>query len=194
MKICPRTLIPNCQLFQFILNFGPCRFFFLVRCLSLAASIDVYPKYRLKVRKGKGFSGTATIYFFFQILSAGVSSVSLGITDRKQPARNKKEKKKQPARGHNLELIQTFGKHKCFFFLLLLINILFIDLLLFSQAEERHCEILGYLLYTARLVAKQEGLDDGFRIVINDGPKGCLYSILSVLVSLTSELLGFLVG
>lgn len=28
MKICPRTLIPNCQLFQFILNFGPCRFFF----------------------------------------------------------------------------------------------------------------------------------------------------------------------
>ncbi|XXG41050.1 hypothetical protein AAC387_Pa01g1607 [Persea americana] len=42
-----------------------------------------------------------------------------------------------------------------------------------SKAEERHCEILGYLLYTARLVAKQEGLDDGFRIVINDGPKGC---------------------
>lgn len=55
-----------------------------------------------------------------------------------------------------------------------------------SQAEERHCEILGYLLYTARLVAKQEGLDDGFRIVINDGPKGCLYSITPVLVSLTA--------
>ncbi|RWR74897.1 zinc-binding protein [Cinnamomum micranthum f. kanehirae] len=42
-----------------------------------------------------------------------------------------------------------------------------------SKAEERHCEILGYLLYTAKLVAKQEGLEDGFRIVINDGPKGC---------------------
>ncbi|XP_043719226.1 14 kDa zinc-binding protein-like [Telopea speciosissima] len=42
-----------------------------------------------------------------------------------------------------------------------------------SKAEERHCEILGHLLYTATLVAKQEGLDDGFRIVINDGPKGC---------------------
>ncbi|KAK1393616.1 14 kDa zinc-binding protein [Heracleum sosnowskyi] len=42
-----------------------------------------------------------------------------------------------------------------------------------SQAEERHCEILGRLLYTAKLVAKQEGLDDGFRIVINDGPSGC---------------------
>ncbi|XP_021893302.1 14 kDa zinc-binding protein [Carica papaya] len=42
-----------------------------------------------------------------------------------------------------------------------------------SKAEERHCEILGRLLCTAKLVAKQEGLDDGFRIVINDGPKGC---------------------
>ncbi|KAL0453342.1 UNVERIFIED_CONTAM: Adenylylsulfatase HINT1 [Sesamum latifolium] len=37
----------------------------------------------------------------------------------------------------------------------------------------RHCEILGRLLYTAKLVAKQEGLDDGYRLVINDGPKGC---------------------
>ncbi|KAK9081765.1 hypothetical protein Syun_031211 [Stephania yunnanensis] len=42
-----------------------------------------------------------------------------------------------------------------------------------SKAEERHCEILGYLLYTAKIVAKQEGLEDGFRIVINDGPNGC---------------------
>ncbi|CAD5180048.1 unnamed protein product [Musa acuminata subsp. malaccensis] len=38
-----------------------------------------------------------------------------------------------------------------------------------SKAEERHVEILGYLLYIAKLVAKQEGLGDGFRIVINDG-------------------------
>ncbi|KAH9614444.1 hypothetical protein KSS87_022647 [Heliosperma pusillum] len=42
-----------------------------------------------------------------------------------------------------------------------------------SKAEERHFEILGRLLYTAKLVAKQEGLEDGFRVVINDGPKGC---------------------
>ncbi|XAR48350.1 hypothetical protein NMG60_11031153 [Bertholletia excelsa] len=42
-----------------------------------------------------------------------------------------------------------------------------------SKAEERHTEILGHLLYTAKLVAKQEGLDDGFRVVINDGPNGC---------------------
>ncbi|PNX74714.1 14 kDa zinc-binding protein, partial [Trifolium pratense] len=42
-----------------------------------------------------------------------------------------------------------------------------------SKAEERHIDILGRLLYTAKLVAKQEGLDDGYRVVINDGPKGC---------------------
>ncbi|KAK9065692.1 hypothetical protein SSX86_015093 [Deinandra increscens subsp. villosa] len=42
-----------------------------------------------------------------------------------------------------------------------------------SKAEERHCEILGHLLYTAKVVAKQEGLEEGFRIVINDGPNGC---------------------
>ncbi|KAJ4822199.1 Histidine triad nucleotide-binding protein 1 [Turnera subulata] len=42
-----------------------------------------------------------------------------------------------------------------------------------SKAEERHCEILGQLLYSAKLIAKQEGLEDGFRIVINDGPSGC---------------------
>lgn len=49
------------------------------------------------------------------------------------------------------------------------------------QAEERHCEILGRLLYTAKLVAKQEGLDDGFRIVINDGPSGCWCSFTIVI-------------
>ncbi|KAL6614297.1 hypothetical protein ACP70R_036567 [Stipagrostis hirtigluma subsp. patula] len=42
-----------------------------------------------------------------------------------------------------------------------------------SKAEERHVEVLGRLLYAAKVVAKQEGLDDGFRIVINDGPNGC---------------------
>ncbi|GLT30505.1 hypothetical protein SLA2020_053010 [Shorea laevis] len=42
-----------------------------------------------------------------------------------------------------------------------------------SKAEKRHLEILGRLLYTAKLVAKQEGLEDGFRVVINDGPQGC---------------------
>ncbi|CAN0907950.1 Adenylylsulfatase HINT1 [Linum grandiflorum] len=44
-----------------------------------------------------------------------------------------------------------------------------------SKAEERHCEILGRLMYSAKVIAKQEGLEDGFRIVINDGPKGCKF-------------------
>lgn len=44
---------------------------------------------------------------------------------------------------------------------------------MFLQAEERHFDILGRLLYTAKLVAKQEGLAEGYRVVINDGPQGC---------------------
>ncbi|CAN6576755.1 unnamed protein product [Malus baccata var. baccata] len=35
--------------------------------------------------------------------------------------------------------------------------------------DERHTEILGQLLYAAT----HKGLDDGFRIVINNGPNGC---------------------
>jgi hypothetical protein len=43
-----------------------------------------------------------------------------------------------------------------------------------QQAEERHVEILGRLLYVAKLVAKQEKLHDGYRVVINDGKNGCM--------------------
>ncbi|KAE9050447.1 hypothetical protein PR001_g2388 [Phytophthora rubi] len=42
-----------------------------------------------------------------------------------------------------------------------------------AHAEERHEAILGHLLYAAKLVAKQQNLDKGFRIVINDGEDGC---------------------
>ena len=56
------------------------------------------------------------------------------------------------------------------------------------QAEERHCEILGQLLYAAKLVAKQEGLEDGFRVVINDGPDGSKWPFL-VLVKVESLLM-----
>lgn len=39
-----------------------------------------------------------------------------------------------------------------------------------SNAEEDDKDLLGHLMYVAKLVAKQEGLDKtGFRIVINDG-------------------------
>lgn len=42
-----------------------------------------------------------------------------------------------------------------------------------SSAEERHKALLGHLMYTAQLVAKQEGLGpDGFRLVVNDGAAG----------------------
>lgn len=47
-----------------------------------------------------------------------------------------------------------------------------------SQAEEGHVELLGNLLYAAKVVAEQEGLADGFRIVMDDGPRGCEYSSL----------------
>jgi histidine triad (HIT) family protein len=38
-----------------------------------------------------------------------------------------------------------------------------------SQAEERHEAVLGKLLVAAAKIAKQEGLEKGYRIVINDG-------------------------
>jgi len=42
-----------------------------------------------------------------------------------------------------------------------------------SKSEEEDKAVLGHLLYTAQQIAKQEKLDDGFRIVINDGKNGC---------------------
>ncbi|PIA42212.1 hypothetical protein AQUCO_02100231v1 [Aquilegia coerulea] len=43
-----------------------------------------------------------------------------------------------------------------------------------SKAEERHREILGQLLYVARIVAEKEGiLKNGYRVVVNDGVDGC---------------------
>ncbi|XP_022748742.1 14 kDa zinc-binding protein isoform X1 [Durio zibethinus] len=42
-----------------------------------------------------------------------------------------------------------------------------------GEAEPRHGEILGQLLYAARIVAQKEGILDGFRVVINNGPTAC---------------------
>ena len=42
-----------------------------------------------------------------------------------------------------------------------------------SKANEDHKALLGHLLFTAQAVAKQEKLDAGFRVVINDGVEGC---------------------
>ncbi|XVF68372.1 hypothetical protein PTKIN_Ptkin10aG0200200 [Pterospermum kingtungense] len=42
-----------------------------------------------------------------------------------------------------------------------------------GKAEPRHGEILGQLLCAARIVAEKEGILDGFRVVINNGPSAC---------------------
>ncbi|XP_020576676.1 14 kDa zinc-binding protein-like isoform X1 [Phalaenopsis equestris] len=42
-----------------------------------------------------------------------------------------------------------------------------------GKAEIRHAEILGHLLYAAKVVAAKEGIEDGFRVVINNGPSAC---------------------
>ncbi|RAL53503.1 hypothetical protein DM860_007175 [Cuscuta australis] len=42
-----------------------------------------------------------------------------------------------------------------------------------SKAEERHTEILGHLLFAAKVVPEKEGILDGFRVVINNGPQAC---------------------
>ncbi|XP_073056181.1 14 kDa zinc-binding protein-like isoform X3 [Primulina eburnea] len=42
-----------------------------------------------------------------------------------------------------------------------------------EKADQRHGEILGHLLYAAKIVAEKEGIIDGFRVVINSGPSAC---------------------
>nr|GMD98591.1 14 kDa zinc-binding protein [Ipomoea batatas] len=49
-----------------------------------------------------------------------------------------------------------------------------------SKAEERHTEILGRLLYAAKIVAEKEGILDGFRVVINNGPQAYRKGTISV--------------
>ncbi|XP_011496418.1 PREDICTED: histidine triad nucleotide-binding protein 1 [Ceratosolen solmsi marchali] len=41
-----------------------------------------------------------------------------------------------------------------------------------STAEDEDENLLGHLINVARKVAKQEGLKDGFRLVVNDGKNG----------------------
>ena len=38
-----------------------------------------------------------------------------------------------------------------------------------SKASDEHAQLLGHLLIVCAKVAKQEGLEDGYRTVINDG-------------------------
>lgn len=39
-------------------------------------------------------------------------------------------------------------------------------------AEERHKTIFGHMFWAASEIARREGLADGWRLVINDGPNG----------------------
>lgn len=41
-----------------------------------------------------------------------------------------------------------------------------------SEAQSQDHALLGHLLLTAKRVAAEAGLDNGYRIVINDGPDG----------------------
>ena len=42
-----------------------------------------------------------------------------------------------------------------------------------ALAQDDDKDILGHLMLTAAKVAAQEGLDDGYRIVVNNGKLGC---------------------
>jgi histidine triad (HIT) family protein len=41
-----------------------------------------------------------------------------------------------------------------------------------SDAESKDRDLMGHLLLTAKRVAEQEGLTNGYRLVINTGPDG----------------------
>ncbi|XP_069692467.1 adenosine 5'-monophosphoramidase HINT1 [Periplaneta americana] len=42
-----------------------------------------------------------------------------------------------------------------------------------SKSDNNDEQLLGHLLIVARKLAKDLGLDNGFRLVVNDGPDGC---------------------
>jgi histidine triad (HIT) family protein len=41
-----------------------------------------------------------------------------------------------------------------------------------NQATETHQALLGHLLLTANTIAKQENIEDGYRVIINNGQDG----------------------
>ncbi|XP_067143023.1 adenosine 5'-monophosphoramidase HINT1 [Centruroides vittatus] len=42
-----------------------------------------------------------------------------------------------------------------------------------SKCEEEDEQLLGHMMLVAKKVAKEQNLNKGFRLVINDGPEGC---------------------
>lgn len=63
----------------------------------------------------------------------------------------------------------------------LVIDVLQLVPFLSFKAEQRHEDILGHLLYAAKIVAEKEGIVDGFRVVINSGPSACKSISLQIL-------------
>ena len=41
-----------------------------------------------------------------------------------------------------------------------------------QEADQAEAELLGHLFHAAQIVARQEGLDDGWRVVVNVGEHG----------------------
>jgi len=48
-----------------------------------------------------------------------------------------------------------------------------------SKMDESHKALVGHLMYVAQLVAKQENLLPGFRVVVNDGPDACESNVMN---------------
>ncbi|KAL6072996.1 Cyclin-dependent kinase 6 [Balamuthia mandrillaris] len=42
-----------------------------------------------------------------------------------------------------------------------------------SKAKKEHAGLLGHMMLVAGEIAKKENLGEGFRVVVNDGKKGC---------------------
>lgn len=41
-----------------------------------------------------------------------------------------------------------------------------------TDARENHCDLLGHLLWTAADIARRQGLEKGYRIIVNAGADG----------------------
>ena len=42
-----------------------------------------------------------------------------------------------------------------------------------SKAEDHHESLLGHIMIIGAKVAKEQGMTDGYRVVINEGKEGC---------------------
>ena len=48
-----------------------------------------------------------------------------------------------------------------------------VRLSMLSLAKEEDASILGHCMFIASKMAREQGLDEGFRVVVNNGPDGC---------------------